>query len=58
MDLKFGLTMFRTKFKTFKYKGDFVVIYRKWYQLSWKVLEANDILFVYSTEENANFMIK
>lgn len=49
--------MFRTKFKSMLHEGNFVVLYKKWYQLSWKMLEVNGDPYKFPNENAVTYMI-
>lgn len=50
--------MFRTKFKAISHDGSFIVIYKKWYQLSWQMLAVFNDPYKFDNEYAANYMIK
>lgn len=50
--------MFRTKFKYITYESDLIIIYRKWYQLSWQMLAVNNDPYKFDNEDAAEYMIK
>lgn len=52
--------MFRTKFKTVRNAatGDWVVIYKKWYQLSWNMIAVNNDPYKFDNEDAAEYMVK
>lgn len=50
--------MFRPKFKVIEHDGSFIVIYKKWYQLSWNMLAVNNDPYKFDNEEAAEYMIK
>lgn len=50
--------MFRTKFKSLPYNEKFVVIYKKWYQLSWYMLAVNNDPYLFDNESAADYMAK
>lgn len=50
--------MFKTKFKSISHDGSFIVIYRKWYQLSWKMLAVNNDPYLFANEDAADYMVK
>lgn len=53
-------TMFRTKFKKamIAYQGDFIVLYKKWYQREWHTLAVNNDPYKFSNKDAAEYMIK
>lgn len=50
--------MSKTKFKAIKHDGSFIVIYKKWYQLSWKMLAVNNDPYRFPNEEAVKYMVK
>lgn len=50
--------MFRTKFKYITYESDLIIIYRKWYHLSWQMLAANGDPYRFPNEDAAEYMVK
>ncbi len=50
--------MFRTKFKSMFHDGNFVVLYKKWYQLSWNMLALNNDPYRFYNENAAEYMVK
>lgn len=50
--------MFRTKFKAINYDDKIIVIYKKWYQLSWNMLAVNNDPYKFDNEDAAEYMVK
>lgn len=52
--------MFRTKFKLISCDGNggVIVIYRKWYQLSWQMLAVDKDPYRFDNEDAAEYMVK
>lgn len=50
--------MFRTKFKAIIVDDKFIVIYKKWYQLSWNMLAVNNDPYKFDNEDAAEYMVK
>lgn len=50
--------MFRTQFKSINYDDKFIVIYKKWYQLSWNMLAVNNDPYKFDNEDAAEYMVK
>lgn len=50
--------MFKTKFKSIEHDGNFIVIYKKWYQLSWNMLAVNNDSYRFPNEEAVEYMVK
>lgn len=50
--------MFRTQFKAINYDDKFIVIYKKWYQLSWNMLAVNNDPYKFDNEDAAEYMVK
>ena len=50
--------MFKTTFKAIHHDGNFIVIYKKWYQLSWNMLAVNNDPYKLDNEDAAEYMIK
>lgn len=50
--------MKRIRFKVIEYAGSFIVIYKKWYQLSWNMLAVNNDPYKFDNEDAANYMVK
>ena len=50
--------MFRTKFKSINHDGSFIVIYKKWCQLSWNMLAVNNDPYRFPNEEAVEYMVK
>lgn len=50
--------MFKTKFKAINHDDKFIVIYKKWYQLSWNMLAVNNDPYKFDNEDAAEYMIK
>ena len=50
--------MFRTKFKAICHDGNFIVIFKKWYQLSWNNLAVNNDPYKFDNEDAAEYMVK
>lgn len=50
--------MFKTKFKAIEHDDSFIVIYKKWYQLSWQMLAVNNDPYKFDNEDAAEYMIK
>lgn len=49
--------MFKTKFKSMLHEGNFVVLYKKWYQLSWRMLEVNGDPYKFPNENAVTYMV-
>lgn len=54
--------MFKTKFKSLRHEHNdkecYVVIYKKWYQLSWYMLAVNNDPYLFDNEDAADYMAK
>lgn len=50
--------MFRTQFKAINHDDKFIVIYKKWYQLSWNMLAVNNDPYKFDNEDAAEYMVK
>lgn len=50
--------MFKIKFKAINYSNSFIIIYKKWYHLSWYMLAVNNDPYRFSNKEAAEYMIK
>lgn len=50
--------MRRTKFKSTMHEGNFIVLYKKWYQLSWRMLSVNNNPYKFPNEDAVNYMVK
>lgn len=50
--------MKRIRFKAIEHAGSFVVIYKKWYHLSWYMLAVDGDPYKFDNEDAAEYMIK
>lgn len=50
--------MFKTKFKSMLHEDSFIVLYKKWYQLSWRMLSVNNDPYKFPNEDAVNYMVK
>lgn len=53
--------MFKTKFKSLRHDTtirSYVVIYKKWYQLSWYMLAVNNDPYLFANKDAADYMAK
>ena len=50
--------MFKTNFKSISHDGSFIVIHKKWYQLSWNMLAVNNDPYRFPNEEAVEYMVK
>lgn len=50
--------MKRISFKAVEHAGSFVVVYKKWYWMSWYMLAVNGDPYKFDNEDAANYMIK
>ena len=54
--------MFRTKFKSLRHDHNgieyWVVIYKKWYQLSWYMVSVNNDPYRFDNKDAADYMAK
>lgn len=50
--------MKRIRFKAIEHDGSFIVIYKKWYHLSWYMLAVDGDPYKFDNEDAAEYMIK